>query len=41
VALPHEQPIDWTRIDGVAIVINRSGPTPHTAYTLDELAFVE
>lgn len=30
---------NWKRVDGVVVLVNRSGPTPHTSYTLDNLAF--
>ena len=30
---------NWKRVDGIAIVINRAGPTPHTSYTLDQVSF--
>jgi len=30
---------NWRRVDGVILLINRSGPTPATSYTLDTLSF--
>jgi len=30
---------NWQRVDGIAVLINRSGPTPATSYTLDKLSF--
>lgn len=33
-------PFNWKRVDGVVVLVNRSGPTPHTSYTIDNLAFV-
>lgn len=31
---------NWTHVDGIIVIINRSGPIPHTSYTLDKLTFV-
>jgi hypothetical protein len=30
---------NWRHVDGVIVLINRAGPTPHTSYTLSRLAF--
>lgn len=30
---------NWRQVDGVVLLINRAGPTPHTSYTLDQLSF--
>ena len=30
---------NWKQVDGVVVLINRSGPIPHTSYTLDQLSF--
>ena len=30
---------NWQQVDGVVVLINRSGPTPASAYTLDTLTF--
>ena len=30
---------NWRRVDGIVVLINRSGPTPATSYTLDTLSF--
>lgn len=30
---------NWKKVDGIVVLINRSGPTPHTSYTLDRLVF--
>lgn len=30
---------NWRRVDGIVVLINRSGPTPATSYTLDRLDF--
>jgi hypothetical protein len=30
---------NWRQVDGIVIIINRSGPTPHTSYTLDRVVF--
>ncbi len=30
---------NWRQVDGIVIIINRSGPTPHTSYTLDRILF--
>lgn len=30
---------NWKQVDGIVVLINRAGPTPHTSYTLDRLAF--
>ena len=38
--LPKAPNFNWGQVDGVVVIINRSGPTPHTAYTLDQLTFV-
>ncbi|MBK8814189.1 MAG: hypothetical protein IPN42_01115 [Methylococcaceae bacterium] len=31
---------NWSHVDGIIVVINRSGPIPHTSYTLDKLTLV-
>lgn len=31
---------NWKQVDGIVVLINRSGPTPSTSYTLQRLAFV-
>lgn len=30
---------NWDQVDGIAILINRSGPIPSTSYTLDHVSF--
>lgn len=30
---------NWASVDGIVVIINRSGPIPHTSYTLDKLIF--
>lgn len=30
---------NWDHVDGIAILINRSGPIPSTSYTLDQVSF--
>lgn len=30
---------NWRQVDGIVVLINRAGPTPHTSYTLDRLTF--
>lgn len=31
---------NWAHVDGIAVIINRAGPIPHTSYTLDTLTLV-
>ncbi len=31
---------NWGHVDGIIVIINRSGPIPHTSYTLGKLTFV-
>lgn len=31
---------NWSDVDGVVLIINRSGPIPASAYTLDQVTFV-
>jgi hypothetical protein len=35
----NDPSFNWKKVDGVVVLINRSGPTPHTSYTLDRLSF--
>jgi hypothetical protein len=35
----HNPFFNWKQVDGVILLINRSGPTPATSYTLDKLSF--
>lgn len=36
----NDPAFNWRRVDGVVVLINRSGPTPATSYTLDKLSFL-
>lgn len=36
----HNPAFNWHRVDGIVVLINRSGSTPATSYTLDKLSFV-
>jgi hypothetical protein len=42
VLLPAAQDptFNWRQVDGIVVIINRSGPIPHTSYTLDRIEFV-
>ena len=31
---------NWSHVDGIVVIINRSGPIPHTSYTLNKLTLV-
>ncbi len=35
----NDPKFNWTKVDGVLVLINRSGPVPHTSYTLNKLVF--
>lgn len=35
----NDPTFNWKRVDGIVVIINRSGPTPHTSYTLKRLHF--
>lgn len=39
-AVGDDASFNWHQVDGVVVLINRSGPTPGTSYTLDTLSFV-
>ena len=39
-AVGDDASFNWQQVDGVVVLINRSGPTPGTSYTLDTLSFV-
>jgi hypothetical protein len=38
-AFDNNPAFNWQQVDGVVVLINRSGPTPASAYTLDTLTF--
>jgi hypothetical protein len=38
-AVNNDPAFNWKQVDGIVVIINRSGPHPHTSYTLQRLYF--